>query len=234
MGKRDDSWKGLIMRIWVGCAAVAMGGATGLGDEVFSQGPPQELADVGYGFFSHAEPTPAHGFKHADNFVLDDGGLVTGFRWWGIGEGLAGPDIPNVAGFAVEIYEADGLIPGALLYEASYALAETSPTATGRFNNGVNEYAHEVVLAEAFEAAPGTEYFLAIAAQPVDPAADGWLWEDADMDLGLDLHYATWNWGAEEWTAGEGYDSAFEVIGVPGPGAWVVFVAGLLGSRRRR
>jgi len=221
------------MRYGIGCVLLAAAGAA-TGDELFSQGPPQDLADVGFGFFSHAEPTPAHNFKHADNFVLAGGGLVEGVRWWGIGEGIAGPDIPNVAGFVVEIYEAEGLIPGALLYETSYAVGETSPTQTGRFNNGVNEYVHEIVLPEAFEAAPGVEYFLSIAAQPIDPAADGWLWEDADMDLGLDLHYATWSWGTGQWTAGEGYDSAFELIGVPGPGTWVVGGVGLLALRRRR
>jgi uncharacterized protein (TIGR03382 family) len=206
--------------------------SSSLADELFSQGPPEDLADVGFGFFSHAVPTPAHNFKHADNFVIDAGGTVTGFRWWGIGEGLAGPDIPNVDGFVVEIYEADGLIPGGLLYEESFELGETSPTATGRFNNGVNEYVHEIVLGEAFEAAPGVEYFLAIAAQPVDPGADGWLWEDADMDLGIDLHAASLSWATGQWEAIEGYDSAFEVIGVPAPATLIVLV--LAGLRRRR
>lgn len=203
-------------------------------DVVFSQGPPSMIDDVGFGFFSHAEPTPAHNFKHADNFVLSEGGIIEGVRWWGIGEGLTSPDIPNVAGFVVQIYEADGLVPGTLLAEQQYRLIETSPTATGRFNNGVNEYVHEVVLAQPFGVAPDAEYFLSIAALPVDPAADGWLWEDADMNAGLDLHAASFSWASAQWEPNEGYDSAFELIGVPGPATSVSLLGGVLLVRRRR
>ena len=203
-------------------------------DEVFSQGPPEDLADVGFGFFSHAHETPAHNFKHADNFVIEAGAEIGGVRWWGIGEGLAGPDIPNVAGFVVELYAADSLIPGDLLYEASFALDDTNPSQTGRFNNGVNEYVHEITLPDAFSADPGVEYFLAVAAIPVDPAADGWLWEDADMDLGLDLHAAMWDWDNELWSSVEGYDSAFELIAVPAPAGGVVLALAWAVTTRRR
>lgn len=219
-----------MLRFVICLSAVAAANA----DEVFSQGPPEALADVGFGFFSHAEPTPAHNFKHADNFVIEAGAEIGGVRWWGISEGLTSPDIPNVSGFLVEIYAADSLIPGDLLYETTFDLDQTDPTMTGRFNNGVNEYVHEVTLPESFVAAPDTEYFLAVAAIPVDPAADGWLWEDADMDQALDLHYATYGWAQEAWSAGEGYDSAFELIAVPAPAGGVVLAAGGVGLMRRR
>jgi hypothetical protein len=53
------------------------------------------------------------------------------------------------------------------------------------------------------------------------------------MNFGIDLHAATWSWAAEEWSSVEGYDSAFEVIGVPAPATGLLILIAATGMCRR-
>ncbi len=201
---------------------------------LFSQGPVIGAADVGLGFFSHAEPTSTNSFKHADNFVVDADARIGSVRWWGAGEGGVAAGLGNVQGFEIEIYGDNGGRPGTLLYEEVVTLGATGATATGRTGNGRAEFVHELTFAEEFAAQAGVTYWLAIAADPIDTGGDGWLWGDADASLGFDLSAVSRRWSSGGWFATPGYDSAFELIAVPAPSAGVMCVGVALCAGRRR
>jgi hypothetical protein len=205
------------------------------GGVLFSQGPVLEPDNVGLGFYSHSEPTPEHSFRHADTFRLAQGGSIRGIRWWGAAEGAESAAVENVAGFEVQIYASGAFFPGALLYSERFEFDQTAASATGRIGNGVQEFVHSVELSDAFAAAAGVRYWLLIAADPIRPEGDGWLWGDADPSLGLDAFSASRAWGSANWQATSGYDSAFELLDVPTPsGAGIALIFGAAGLGRRR
>ena len=220
------------MHSHIRCAigAALLCSASAAGEVVFSQGPLDNEADVGLGFFSHTAPTPTNSFRHADNFTLDADTPITAVRWWGSGSGDTGPGIDNVGAFEITIYEHGFFYPGDALYTERFDLADTGANATGRVGNGVNEYTHTASLASAFEAQAGTQYWVVIAAELTDSAGDGWLWADAQTGDGTSasLRYST-----GRWSSTAPYDSAFELITVPAPAATALLPLALMSTWRR-
>ena len=215
-------------------AFVAAAGANA--DVVFNQPTPTDGSKVGFGFYSHTTAKPTRSYLHADNVVLGAAADIGKVTWWGMSEGVARTDLGNFSSFTVSFHKSKlqfgSLIPRPAFASETFAIASTSPTATGRTApTGAMEYRHEVTLTSPVTLDAGAVYFISIAAAFVDGAGDAWLWQDSDTTE----HYsAVFSYASNSWSPFIDTDSAFQLSTVPGPGVGVVALgAGFIGIRRR-
>ncbi len=195
------------------------------GPTVFSQAPTSTD-----GFFSDAVSGQFYSQRIADNFALTSDTIITGVRWWGSSENFFGPpDLSNFESFTIEIF--DGNFDS--VYVETFLTSATNAAATGLFNSGGGaEFFQSVKFAQAVNLLGSTEYWLSIGTTNSDPEGDAWVWSGATGDAFI----------ASDVFDGAGFsvfpdsgDSAFELQGVPTPGAASLLgLAGLAVLRRRR
>jgi hypothetical protein len=228
------------MRALFVCALAALPLAASARDVLlYAQPTVTDDSKVGLGWFSQSEPRARRNYKHADDILLSDDATVTRVAWWGQSEGVQFPDLTNFDSFTIEFFRAveDGTgawIPDALFATETFALAETSPTPTGRATpNGALEHRHEATLAAPVSLDAGARYFMAVSAGLVasGSATDAWMWQDAEFHDGWS---GVWSWSAREWTSFFDTDSALELYGVPAPGVPLILAAAAIATSRRR
>ena len=132
-----------------------------------------ELNRLASANFSDNDPHPAFGtFDIAEDFQLLFPAEIHRLRFWGGYD----DDAPVATDeFTIRIYENDGGIPGAVLYEE--VGAATLRTATGAMFFRNDEYQYDVTLSSPLSLPAGT-YMLSIANNTVGSAGT-WLWARA-------------------------------------------------------
>ncbi len=207
--------------VWMVTLAAMLGGcgATQRTEVGYRQEVARDADRVGLGFFSHAEAGARRDYTHCDNFTLEHSLKLTHVRWWGYMDGTAGEDLANVTGFVVEVHGGHGSTSSTdIAYRAEYALANTSPTPTGRRGSGLSEastaleYVHEVSIDPPLILEAGVEYHLQIAARLADPGRDNWQWADSET---VDTVTFSYSHRRQTWLRTEDTDSAFELLGHP-------------------
>lgn len=187
-------------------------------------------------FFSDAISGQFFSQRMADNFTLSGDSEITGIRWWGGSQNFQFADVVNMSSWTVKLYSDDGFgnVDGASEIDlGTYTLGQTNATQTGEsLSGGGIEYMQEISFA-GIDLTAGN-YWLSVGATLEVPGGDGWVWSGSTVG---DLVNAT------DFFDGNGYstfdptfnDLAFEIIGVPAPGAAIPVLATLaVGSRRRR
>lgn len=211
--------------------ATDIGAGPGFAAAVDRDGPivysaPPITAD---GFFSDGAAGQFYGQMIADNFTLTNDTTVSGVNWWGSSENYFLSDYTNFDAFSVMVLDGNFDV----VYAENFSTADTNPVATGMTNtSGGLQFFQSVKFAQSFDLLGGTEYWLAIGSINGSPDGDAWIWSTAAGD-GLI---------AADQFDGSGFvvfpdqsDTAFEIQGVPTPGAASLFaVAGLVMARRRR
>lgn len=211
---------------------VSAGASVSAGSSLYSQ--TSDRTDQ-QSFFSDAVPGQFFSQRMADNFTLDGAASVTGIAWWGGSQNFQSTDVGNMVSWTVVLYEADGLgnVDGSTAIDlGTYTFGESNATATGAtlFGGGI-EYRHEIAF-DALDLTAG-DYWLSIGATLEETGGDAWVWSGSTQG---DLVNAT------DFFDGGGFltfnptfnDLAFEVIGVPAPGAAAPLAMLLAVSRRRR
>lgn len=219
--------------------AGALGGPCLAEVTLYSQPTVTDPALVGTCFYSSSKPMSSRNYKHADDFLIASGGTIDRVRWWGLSEGRFVKNLANVSHFTIEFYQAvpdaGGLLVGTLLSTATFPIAATNQTATGRLSaaNQAIEYRHDVALSSPVQVAAGTPYFIAISARPVNANRDAWGWHDGLLVNGYSQIYSH---NTLTWSSFQDTDSSFELFGtVPAPGgAGIVLLCGAVALRRRR
>lgn len=127
------------------------------------------------------EQLPSHGggmqLRVADDFVLADSILVSGFTFWGGYNN--GPTVDDT--FTIRLY-GDALgQPGTLLHDSAPATVTRSPTGATVLSGIYPEYLYTVTLGTPVQTQGGTRYWLSIV--NVMPEAEIWQWEiSSDSD----------------------------------------------------
>lgn len=207
-------------------------------DIVYSQSAHDDDQQVGLGWYSSSEPRPTRNFKHADNFRLSESAHIAQIEFVGLTEGLSHTDLSNFDAFTVEIWSSQTLPntrirPFSLIATESFTLKQTSAALTGRAaQSGALEYNHLVNLTELIALDADTDYWISISARSIDPAADVWQWQDANLD---DTISSSWSYTENRWLYQEDSDSAFTLHSIPAPSTGMsAFITLTLTTRRRR
>lgn len=205
--------------------------------QLYSQPTTTDDAKVGLGWYSNSEPRVRKNYKHADDFVLSEGGAVGRVVWWGQSSYHSHDDLTNFDSFQIEFFRAelvgDQWLPGERLATETLGLDLTHPAPTGRTTPaGAIEYRHDARLATPVSLDAGTRYFIAISAGLIETgsSSDAWQWQDADV---LNGWSGVYSWASGEWSGYQDSDSAFELYTVPAP-AGLVILSSAAPLRRRR
>lgn len=186
-------------------------------------------------FFSDAVAGQFFSQRMADNFTLSGDSSISGIRWWGGSQNFQFADVVNVISWSVKLYSDNGFGTVSLASEidlGNFSFAETNAVATGAsLLAGGIEYQQEISF-DAIDLAAG-DYWVSIGATLESPGGDAWVWSGSTRG---DLVNAT------NFFDGGGFitfdptfnDLAFEVIGVPAPGAMVPLLGAFAFARRRR
>ena len=168
----------------------------------------------------------------ADDFVLADGGEITGVTFWG---GFYNGSPVPIESFNIIFYEDAGGMPTG---------GPEDPTGTGTvFNVAATstpegaDFKYEADLGAGFSADAGSTYWVAIQAVMTFPPQ--WGISASNSIQGSELMFGFPLLGTPYWTPGTTVFgtprvSAFQLYGVPAPGALALLgLAGLAGRRRR-
>lgn len=205
----------------------------------------QEREPSGFSGISVTEGGNPFGFadrRLADNFMLPSDSTVETVRWWGGNEANFAPntELFNIEGFEVTFFSDDAGAPGAEITTEVIPLADANATEIAGETQGIlgaPMYSFEADLASSLSLSGGERLWISIAADlinPVDATNEAFQWVSSVPGDGL---------VAQDRFDGEGFlprdlsatNFAFELIGVPSPGASALFaLAGVGGMRRRR
>lgn len=214
-------------------------GQASAGDLLFSQ-PRQPGGVAGISLTTGGNVFSFANRRLADNFSASSGITIESVRWWGGSETSAGDSLANLAGFEIEIYADNAGLPGAPVFTESVSLGAAGATQIPGETQGIlgaAMYQFEASLSIP-AVLPAGDYWLSIAGDvinPVDFTNEAFQWVGSSVDSDGTI--------AQDRFDGQGYqlqtlsirDTAFELIGVPTPGAaGVLAVAGLAAARRRR
>lgn len=169
----------------------------------------------------------------ADDFVLAGGGVIESVTFWG--GFFNGSPVP-VPSFNIIFYEdAGGTPPGGPEDPSGFGtLFNVSATSTPVGD----DFEYTADLGAGFAADPGTTYWIAIQAVFAFPPQ--WGWSASNTMQGSETYFGFPLLGIPYWTPGAAVfgtprDAAFQLYGIPAPGALALLgVAGLAGRRRRR
>jgi hypothetical protein len=110
-----------------------------------------------------------------DDFTLSAGGVIKNVSWYGTDPGEYST---GFTGFTVEFLSDNGGLPGSVLAD-NFIGAPAGEYATHYMGDpGYQLFGFSGTLSTPFTAAPGTEYFLSIAA---DISGGDWYWTTADQ-----------------------------------------------------
>lgn len=184
------------------------------------------------GLFSDGVAGQFYSQRIADDFVLGGASPVNGVRWWGSSENYVFPDLTNFGSFVVNIYNDAGGIPGgSITGDMNIGIANINITPTGNSNSaGGFEYEFEVKF-NAVNLQGGVRYWLSIGGDAIAAFDDAFIWSSGAANGVIAADFFDGN-GYQQFT---GFDTAFEIQGIPTPGAAALLgFAGLAGLRRRR
>jgi hypothetical protein len=204
---------------------------------VFSQPTTTNDELVGLGWYSSSSSRPTRNFKHADNFRLDQQSTINQVTFWGLTEGLTHTDLSNFDSFTIEFWTSltrpNGRIkPDELISAQNFAIDLAQTTQTGRAApTGAIEYQHQITLDQSIEFTADTNYWISISARSIDPSADVWQWQDADLYDGISN---SWSYATGTWLFLQDTDSAFELGAIPSPSTSILFIFAASGLTRRR
>lgn len=178
--------------------------------------------------------------RRADNFSFGSAVTVDTIRFWGGDEtGDPSPDLVNLSGFNIRIYDSAGGVPGAIIYETTVSKAQTNPTPTGMGVGllGASMYTFTADLAAPVELGAG-DYFLSIGAfffNQVNFTNESWQWAGSQPGDGIFFSDSFNGDGFQPLPGASITNLAFEMIGVPAPGSALGVIGVLaLAMRRRR
>jgi hypothetical protein len=217
--------------IAAGVAAGLLGGAAPAGGIVYEQALDRD--NLGRGFFSTPQPSAFVPNLHADNFTLEAAADIATVGWFGFSENLNFADLANMPAWEITIYEDSSFQPGAVVHSDIISREDTNPVDTGLvIASGARIFSHDAELSSTVSLDAGTQYWISIGAYLEIPGADNWIWQDSVFTDDNSANYD--NVQDDEWF-NVGFDSAFSLGVIPGPGALAMFgAAGLLGRSCRR
>ena len=178
-----------------------------------------------FGFVPYTTASPKYhpgaNLLYHDDFMLDQAANLNSVGWWGYSDFWTDPDLSNFTVWQVRIYEGDGQgEPGELIYDNVFDKEDTNPQPLG--SDGLFDstmYYQEVDLGETIELEAGTQYWLGVGADAIDPDDDLWIWAEAPPG---DQTIAKWLWDDQEWLV-QGpddfedptapFNTAFKIIG---------------------
>jgi len=141
---------------------------------------------------------PEANLLYCDDFTLEKGATLNSVGWWGYSDFWDNPDLTNFTVWQVRIYAGDGQgEPGELIYDNVFDKADTNPQPQGPDGLfGSTMYYQQVNLGETIELEAGTQYWLGVGADVIDPASDWWIWAEAPP---ADQTIAKWLWDDQQW-----------------------------------
>lgn len=186
------------------------------------------------GFSSTFDSSAVFAFLAADDFTLASPATIGLVRWWGNGDGFGSPDLQNFTHFTVKLHERLGNgLPGAVLYQQSYATAATNPVDSGLISfNGTKVWQQTATLATP-QSLPAGQYMLSVGVSGyVDNQGAIWFWNTSTQGDGF---LAFDNYDGAGWRQfSPPTDLSFELLAVPEPATVCVVGALIVISMRRR
>lgn len=219
------------MTIISATAAALINSVVGAGTIVYDQ--PLDAPNLGGGFFSSPQRDAFVPNLHADNFTLSEAADIMTVGWHGFSENFNFPDLTNMSAWEITIYDDSSFQPGNVIHSEIIPKENTNPTEVGSDTaRGVRIFVHDAELSASVSLEAGTQYWISIGAILEDPGGDNWVWHHAVL---IDDNSANYDTVEDDGWFNVGFDSAFSLGVIPGPGGLAMLgAAGLIGRGRRR
>lgn len=192
-----------------------------------------DVSDFGAGFYADAPVNGSTWYNQriADNFSLgaSAGYVLNSVTWWGASEGAFFPDLTNMSGFEIEIFDASNTS----VFSTVVGTGSLSVTDLGAGNYGSNVFQLTLGGLNA-NIGTGGNYLISVGGVYVNPFDDAFVWHfgvpgDSTIYYNTDLTDTFTQFGPIN-------DVAFELNGtvVPEPASMAVLGLGVAAMIRRR
>lgn len=171
----------------------------------------------------------------ADDFTLTGDSTINSITWWGVNSQFTSNPNPLafLSGFRVRIWSDDAGVPDALLEDQFIPSGLITSTAAPHPGApGIHQY--EAAIPTAFDLDGGTQYWISILGQKsTSSSVNIWAWQNANVSESVDLARFFTSSG---WSPYDPFQSAmaFELNGIPAPGAFGLAAIAAIGAARRR